>query len=108
MKFIGIKLLQNHACETTHTENIKKGKSVEESLERLQKLVVRDIRKEYPEVDYFDPDDLVQSMNDVYAEKGEAFVIIIDEWDAYADSSGISGLCMIWITDRFLSQTTRF
>ncbi|MBR2275230.1 MAG: AAA family ATPase [Lachnospiraceae bacterium] len=64
------------------TEFIKSIKPVEGSLEKLQTLIVRDLCKQYPDVDYFDTDDLIQSMKDVFAEKGTTFVIIIDEWDA--------------------------
>lgn len=64
------------------TDFIKEKKTVDESLSKMQKLIVRDIKKQYPDVDYFDTDDLIQSMADVYAEKGRQFIIIIDEWDA--------------------------
>ena len=64
------------------TDFIKHGVEVSEGLAKLQKLVVRDLKKQYPSVDYFDTEDLIQSMADVYAETGEQFVIIIDEWDA--------------------------
>ena len=36
---------------------------------------------EYPEVDYFDDTDLIESMQDVYAQTQCPFVVIIDEWD---------------------------
>ena len=64
------------------TDFIKEKTDVEKSLEKMQKLVVRDLKKQYPDVDYFDTDDLIQSMEDVYSELGKSFVIIIDEWDA--------------------------
>ena len=64
------------------TEFINRKKTVEEDIARMQKLVIRDLRKAYPDVDYFDTEDLIQSMEDIYAEKKEPFVIIIDEWDA--------------------------
>ena len=64
------------------TDFIKEGKDVNESLLNMQKLVVRDIKKQYPDVDYYDTDNLIQSMSDVYEETGNQFVIIIDEWDA--------------------------
>ena len=47
----------------------------------MQQLVVRNLKKQYPDVDYFDTDDLIQSMIDVYEETGNPFVIVIDEWD---------------------------
>ena len=63
------------------TDFIKGNKEPAETLPKLQKLVVRDLQKQYPEVDYYDPEDLIQSMSDVYEETGIPFVIIIDEWD---------------------------
>ncbi len=64
------------------TDFIKTEVSVSDALSKMQKLVVRDIKKQYPDVDYFDTDDLIQSLSDVYAEKANPFVIVIDEWDA--------------------------
>ena len=48
---------------------------------RIEKILLRDIQKEYPNVDYFDKSDLAESMQDVYGETKIPFVIIIDEWD---------------------------
>lgn len=64
------------------TDFVKEKTDVEKSLEKMQKLIVRDLKKQYPDVDYFDTDDLIQSMEDVYSELGKSFVIVIDEWDA--------------------------
>lgn len=64
------------------TDFFKKGISIEAALDRLQKLIVRDLARAYPEVDFFDRNDLLQSLQDVYAEKKTQFVIVIDEWDA--------------------------
>lgn len=62
-------------------EFLSRSKSMDEMLERLKKLVMREIKKEYPNVDYFDDADLIQSMQDVYEETKQPFVVIIDEWD---------------------------
>jgi len=62
-------------------EFLSRSKSMDEMLERLRKLVMREIKKEYPDVDYFDDTDLIQSMQDVYEETKQPFVVIIDEWD---------------------------
>ena len=62
------------------TDYLKENRSVSEGLDKMQKLVVRDLRKQYPDVDYFDADNLIQSLSDVYEETGEDFVIVIDEW----------------------------
>ncbi|WP_044916990.1 AAA family ATPase [Butyrivibrio sp. WCE2006] len=64
------------------TDFVKKDKSVEEMLKKLQLLVMRDVLNQYSEVDFFDREDLIQSMSDVYVQTGHQFVIIIDEWDA--------------------------
>ncbi len=64
---------------TTFTRNKK---TFDEALDAMQKLVSREIKKKYPDVDYFDDKDLIQMIEDVYAENGQQFVIVIDEWDA--------------------------
>ena len=64
------------------TQFFKTGITVDEALIKLQKLVVRDLKKTYPDVDYFDDCDLIQSMEDVFSETHTQFVIVIDEWDA--------------------------
>ena len=52
------------------------------SLEKMQTMVIRDICKEFPSFDVYDKKDLVQTMDDFYAEFKQQFVIVIDEWDA--------------------------
>lgn len=66
----------------TMTRFIRNKNSFDEALDAMQKLVSRDIRKKYPDVDYIDGNDLVQTIDDVYKENGQQFVIVIDEWDA--------------------------
>ncbi len=50
-------------------------------VERIKKIVIRDLKRAYPNIAYFDDTDLVESMQDVYAETKCPFVVIIDEWD---------------------------
>ena len=64
------------------TRFFNKKDSVEKSLHNLQRLVIREIRKEYPDRDYFDETDLLQTIEDVYPSIGRQIVIVIDEWDA--------------------------
>ena len=47
----------------------------------LQKRVLRDLLKAYPDVDYFNDADLTESMSDIYENTRRPFVIVIDEWD---------------------------
>ena len=62
-------------------EFLSRSDSVEALVERVKKLVLRDLKKEYPDVDYFDDTDLVESMQDIYETERCPFVVIIDEWD---------------------------
>ena len=64
------------------TDFMKKPNTVDEALTRLQKLVIRELGKKYPEIDFFDDSDLPQAMADVFSETRTAFVVIIDEWDS--------------------------
>ena len=54
---------------------------VDKLIDRSKKLVIRELKAEHPDVDYFDDTDLVESMQDIYREKKIPFVVIIDEWD---------------------------
>lgn len=62
-------------------EFLSRSRDVYELLERMKKLVLRDMKREYPDVDYFDENDLIEAMQDVYEETRRPFVVIIDEWD---------------------------
>ena len=55
--------------------------SMAELIMLLQQRVLRELMKEYPDVDYFDPLNLSGCMEEIFAETGRQFVIIIDEWD---------------------------
>ena len=62
-------------------EFLSRSRDVYDLLERMKKLVLRDMKREYPDVDYFDENDLIEAMQDVYEETRRPFVVIIDEWD---------------------------
>ena len=62
-------------------EFLSRSKTVEKMVLRLNRILMRDLKQEYPDVDYFDEEDLAESMQDVYQQSGCPFVIIIDEWD---------------------------
>ena len=66
----------------TMTKFFKRKKSVSDALDDMQRLVIRDLKKAYPDVDYFDDKDLIQTIDDVYADIDRQIVIVIDEWDA--------------------------
>lgn len=62
-------------------EFLSRTHNVPEMLVKLRQLVVRDLKRQYPEVDYFDTEDLIQCMQDIYEDVGCPFLVIIDEWD---------------------------
>ena len=62
-------------------EILSRSHNVCELISRFGRLIIRDLKKEYPDVDYFDDTDVIECMQDVYAQKKQPFIIIIDEWD---------------------------
>ena len=50
-------------------------------LDKLQKRLLHDLLEAYPQINYFDPTDLIEVMGDIYNQTKRSFVIIIDEWD---------------------------
>lgn len=64
------------------TDFFKRDANPSEAIVRLQRLVCRDIQRQYPNVDYLDSEDLIQTMEDVYYHTGRRFMVVVDEWDA--------------------------
>ena len=62
-------------------EILSRSHNVCELISRFGRLIIRDLKNEYPDVDYFDDTDVIECMQDVYAQKKQPFIIIIDEWD---------------------------
>ena len=60
---------------------LSRSNNIQELMERVRKIVLRELRSAYPDVDFFDENDLIESMQDVYAYSRCPFVVIIDEWD---------------------------
>ena len=55
--------------------------TMEDVLHLLQKSVLWELLKEYPDFDYFDSANLMRTMADVHQNTGRRFIIVIDEWD---------------------------
>lgn len=62
-------------------EFLSRTNSMEEMLDQLKSRLIRELVKEYPEVDYFDKHDLIGCMQDLYSEVKIPYILIIDEWD---------------------------
>ncbi len=74
-------LNQYNTISVNMQEILSRSRSIYELIERFNKLLIRDLKKEYPDVDYFDDTDVIECMQDVYAQKKQAFIVILDEWD---------------------------
>ena len=62
-------------------EFLSESSSMEEMLSLLKKSVLWDLLEEYPDYRYFDTNNLVRTMKDIYVKTKRPFIIIIDEWD---------------------------
>lgn len=55
--------------------------SIGNMISLVERTILWDLLKEYPDIHYFDPENLVRSLQDVFQEMPIPFVFIIDEWD---------------------------
>lgn len=62
-------------------EFLSRTDSMEKMLKLLKNRVSRELIREYPQVDFFDTEDLIGCMQDLYGETKIPFILIIDEWD---------------------------
>ena len=56
-------------------------KTVDTLIDEINKSLLKEFKKQFPEIDFANNASLVGCIKDVYAETGERFVIIIDEYD---------------------------
>ncbi|MDY6323992.1 MAG: AAA family ATPase [Catonella sp.] len=76
------KYLNNYDVIKINIQDFLSGTSnLSELIRRLREVVIRELIKEYPSVDYFDKSDMIECLQDIYNENHKPFVIIIDEWD---------------------------
>ena len=74
-------LNQYHVIFLNMQEFLSTTHNVEEMILRIEKNLLKDLKRAYPDVDYMDEDDLVSVLYDIHVESGIPFVFIIDEWD---------------------------
>lgn len=55
--------------------------SIDDLIKCLKKKVLRELKKEYPDIDCFDWNNLVDVLETIHYEKKQPFIFIIDEWD---------------------------
>lgn len=62
-------------------EFLSRSSNVKELLERVEGKVIRELKKQYLDVELYDENDLAETMQDIFAESECPFIVIIDEWD---------------------------
>ncbi len=62
-------------------EFLSSSENITQMLELIRKSILWDILEEWPDLRYFDQENLVRTLTDVYRATKIPFVIIIDEWD---------------------------
>ena len=61
---------------------LSRTEGIKHTLSFLQERVIRELAKAYPDVTDGDEKSLVTALEDIYSEKEEKFIFIIDEWDS--------------------------
>lgn len=74
-------LNQYHVIFLNMQEFLSESSSMSDMLQLIRKSVLWDLLEEYPDIRYFDSENLTRTMQDIYKNTGISFVIIIDEWD---------------------------
>lgn len=59
---------------------LNREESVHDMLDAISEKVVRELKRAYPDISYYE-DYLVSVLEEIYQEKKEKFIFIIDEWD---------------------------
>lgn len=62
-------------------EFLSQSGNIEEMICNLKKTLIWELKKAYPEVEFYDDENLIRCMADVYQHRNIPFVILIDEWD---------------------------
>ena len=74
-------LNQHHVIHINMQNFLSKTHDINKMILLLAKLIFREIKKIFCDVDYIDSSNLVQVMEDIYVEADTRFIFIIDEWD---------------------------
>ena len=74
--------LNQHNVIHIDMQNFVKYSEMKELVARLTKELLFDIRIEFPDVVLFDENDLIRVMKDIFVQKKQKFIFIIDEWDS--------------------------
>lgn len=74
-------LNQYHVIFLNMQEFLSATHKIENMIARIEKHLLKDLKRAYPDIDYMEEDDLVSVLYDIHVESQIPFVFIIDEWD---------------------------
>ena len=102
------KHLNQHNVIYVDMQNFSKYTVMSDMLARLTKELVFDIRLEFPDCTLFDENDLTRTMKDVFLQKKQKFIFIIDEWDCvfriYKDNTAAQKEYLDFLRDLLKNQ----
>ena len=78
----GIALNQYNVIHIDIQQFVSKYPVIKDMVARLTKELLFDVKMEMPDVTLFDETDLVRTLKDIFSQKREKFIFIIDEWDS--------------------------
>ena len=70
-----------HVISLNMQSFLSRSKNLPGMLDKISLYLCRELLRAYPDIDYMDPEDLVEILQDIHADTGIPFVFIIDEWD---------------------------
>ena len=73
-------LNQYNAIHLNMQQFLGRTESVEDMMELISRKVVRELKREFPQVTYYE-EDLVSVLEEIYSQTRSYFVFVIDEWD---------------------------
>lgn len=62
-------------------EFLSQNTTIDEMLKDISKSLLWELTRKFPDIAYFDKNNLIRSMRDIYAATDHTFIILIDEWD---------------------------
>ena len=74
-------LNQYHVIFLNMQEFLSQSGNMEQMIGLIRRTVLWELLEEYPDFRYFDSENLMRTMQDVYRFTARPFVVIIDEWD---------------------------
>ena len=74
-------LNQYHVIFLNMQEFLSQSGNMEQMISLIRRTVLWELLEEYPDFRYFDSENLMRTMQDVYRFTARPFVVIIDEWD---------------------------